>query len=293
VDMEAADPAAIRAEIRETRDRLGGTLEEIGERLNPRHLKAQVKGNLREATIGRVGHMAHSAADRVSEARSTVMDTIRENPIPAAMVGIGLGWLVLNARRQGASGGPSGGGYDRYDARYGVRYAGEPRAYAGYPYGSDQYAGGTEGETGTLDRARERVSERVSEASDTVRETAGEVAERAQEAAREVADRAQDVASTVAQQTRTQARRVEDAFYENPLAVGAATLALGLAAGLALPATEREVELLGDARDRVVDRVKEVAQETTEKVQAVAGRVVEEAKTTAQDAAREEGLTTG
>ena len=74
----------IRAEIAETRERLGDTIEEIGERLNPRNIKEQVKENIRDATIGRVENMAHSAVDRVNDTRRNITDTIKENPIPAA-----------------------------------------------------------------------------------------------------------------------------------------------------------------------------------------------------------------
>jgi hypothetical protein len=106
-----------------------------------------------------------------------------------------------------------------------------------------------------------------------------------------VAERTQHAAQAVAQQTRTQVRRVEDRFDEQPLVVGAATLALGLAAGLALPPSDREVRLMGDARDRLVDRVKDVAEEAAGKVQHVAARVMDEAQDTAREAARDEGLT--
>lgn len=286
------DPAELRADIRETRERLGDTLEEIGARLNPRHIGEQVKENIRDATIGRVGHMARDAADRVNEVRYTMMDTIRDNPIPAAMVGIGLGWLFMNARRQGdtrtAYGtAPYAGSARYYDERGGYVAAGPATgaAYGTYDESSD--------EPGLAGRARERVGEAVHGA----REGAGNVAHRAADAAHGVADRARGLASTVADTSRHQARRAEDLLHEQPLAVGAFALAIGLAAGFALPVTDREVEMMGDARDRVVDRVKEAAQETTGKVQAVAERVVSETqqtvKETAKEAAREQGLTGG
>ena len=101
------------------------------------------------------------------------------------------------------------------------------------------------------------------------------------DAAGDLADRAQDVAGTVAHQTRVQAERLEDQFYENPLAIAGATLALGLAAGLAIPSTQAEVELVGSARDKLVDRMRDVARETGEKVTQVAERVMDEAQTTA------------
>lgn len=281
-DASAADPGEIRAEIRDTRERLGDTLEEIGERLNPRTIKEQVKEqareNIRDATIGRVQTMARSAADRVSVTRYTMMDTIRENPVPAALAGIGLGWLFMNRRRQGSYSRP------RY-GEAGDSYPGAPYGRDRYPGGELGYVGGAEGEQGTMER------ERAGEVGEKVRDTAGELADRAQGAARQVASRAQDVAGTVADRTRYQARRVEDQFYENPFAIGAATLALGLAAGLALPASEREVSLMGDARDRLVDRVRAKTDVTRDKVQQVAGRVMDQAQTTARDAAREQGLT--
>src|SRR3712207_6022224 len=139
------DPAVIRAEIHETRERLGETIEEIGERLNPNRLKEQVKENIRDATIGRVETMATNAVERVNETRRTFTNTIRENPIPAAMVGVGLAWLFWNRRQeQGWSGssaryeagsrGTRGGVSGRVSATGGTEFAGpyaEPSAAFG------------------------------------------------------------------------------------------------------------------------------------------------------------------
>ena len=93
------DPSVIRADIGETRRRMSYALDEIGERMNPQHLKEQVKHGVRDATIGRAEDMARHTADRAREARHTIMDTIRENPLPAAITGLGLGWLVWNGRK--------------------------------------------------------------------------------------------------------------------------------------------------------------------------------------------------
>ncbi len=277
-DEATAEPAVIRAEIYETRERLGETIEEIGERLNPNRLKEQVKENIRDATIGRVENMAQNAVERVSETRRTLTNTIRENPIPSAMVGIGLGWLLWNQRRQGSFGTTS-------------RYAAGTGRSRGFASAGSAAVGGTEfagpyaepsaafGATGGISAQSGGIGETVKE---SVKDTAGQLA-----------DRAQNVAGTVAEQTRIQTRRVEDQFYESPLAIGAATLALGVAAGLAIPATRQEAQLVGDARDKLVDRVRNVARETADKVQNVAERVMDEASTTGREAAREEGLVAG
>lgn len=302
----ADDPAAIRADIRQTRERLGDTLEEIGDRLNPRHLTEQVKDNIRDATIGRVEHMARSAADRVNETRYSLMDTIRDNPIPAAMVGLGLGWLMMNRRRHESHAVAEYQGAAAYRGTgaglYGAEAARGGHAYAGAPYGAAEFdstmAAGTADEHGRMERAREKaghlghdVKERAGHLRDDVRDRAGNVLHGAQDRAREVGDRAQRAASTVADRTRHQARRMEDRYYDQPLAMGAAAVALGLAAGMTVPVSDREVRLMGDARDKVVDRVREAASEARDKVETVVERVADEAKHTARDAAREEGLT--
>ncbi|WP_411280288.1 DUF3618 domain-containing protein [Gemmatimonas sp.] len=283
----SADTSAIRAEIEETRERMSHTLGEIGERLNPRVLKENVKESIREATIGRVSQMAQHAADTVSRSTSGITDTIRENPIPAAMVAIGLGWLLMNRRR------PDDNGREVSSIRADARSGEMRRSAMSAGYGAVQY-GLEDGSEGTIDRVRERAHhlgdvarDRAHELSDVARERAGQLADRTRETAESVKQRAQDLAGGVAHATRRSAGRVEDAFYENPLALGAVAVAIGLSTGFAAPATDREVRLMGDARDEVVDRVKDLAEETKGKAQHVVARVVQETKT----AAREEGLT--
>jgi gas vesicle protein len=293
-DATEVEAAVIRAEIVETRERMSDTLSEIGERLNPHVVKEQVtervKEGIRDATIGRVEHMARNAADKVSDTRSGIADTIRDNPIPAAMVAIGLGWMVLNGR--GDSSRQNYRRPNRFSAAGGLaspRYAGDASADyasgAGGVYGSSAY--GAYGEAGQDEGVVDRARHLAGDLGSSAKNAAGSVVEGAQSAAGTVAHGAQDVAEAVADRTRRGARRVEDTFYENPLAIGAVSLALGLAAGLAAPPTEREVQLMGNARDRVVDRVKDTVQDKAEKAQHVAERAVQETK----NAARDEGLT--
>ena len=94
----APDAVIIRAEIEETRAQMGDTIDEIGERLRPSHIKQQIGQGIRDATVGRVEDAARDAFDRVGGAGQRVMDTMRDNPIPLAMIGIGLGWLFWGGR---------------------------------------------------------------------------------------------------------------------------------------------------------------------------------------------------
>lgn len=303
----------IRAGIDQTRAEMSETIDAIQNRLSPQHIKEQVKEQVREqfqdakatvrdATIGKAEDMVRSAGETVNEARYTIGETIRQNPIPAAMVGLGLGWLFMNRQsaaprrsmryRYGADqayyDGQQSYGRSYYDDRYDLRYSDRPY--------QDQRS-----EPGALHRVQETAGNVASRAQETVgnvaskaQETVGDVASRAQETVSDFTERAQETAGQIAGQAQYQAQRLEDRFqqtlYSNPLAVAAVTLALGAAVGLAVPQTRKEHELMGEARDNLIDKVQTVAQDTMEKVQRVAGDVIEEAQTTVQQSAKEQGL---
>lgn len=152
-DDEQAEVAEIRSEIEETRLDMGGTLNELGDRLEPSHLVEQAKENVREATIGRIEETAKGVSDMV-------MDTIKRNPIPAAIAGAGLALLWAN-RSQGPQGAQRG---------YAQRY--QP------------------GET-------EDLGSKAKDAATTVGSAVGSAAEGAQQVTGEVIDRAGETAQQV------------------------------------------------------------------------------------------------
>lgn len=103
------DPEEIRENIEETRDELSETIDAIEERLSPQRLKEDARQAVREQTIGRAEHMVGTAQDRAEQAvssaehtaRSTgssIVQSIKQNPMPAALIGVGLGWLVMESR---------------------------------------------------------------------------------------------------------------------------------------------------------------------------------------------------
>lgn len=270
----------IAADIRMTQERLGDTVEEIGERFNPTRLKEELKHDIRDATIGKVENMAQQTAEMMSDAQHTIVQSIRENPIPVVLVGLGLGWMILNATSRNKQTGSSRSQYDD-----GQRWGSESR------YGDQQRRGwSTTFEDQDRDYDQDYYRQQGSGVMDRARSKASDVVDSVKEKTSELADQTQHVASRVADQTRNQTRRVERAFQDSPLVIGAAALALGLAAGLAIPATEKEAELVGDTRDHLMDKVRDVAEDTKSKVQQVAERVIDQAETTAKDSAHEVGL---
>jgi gas vesicle protein len=270
---EGDETEIIAADIRVTQERLGNTIEEIGERFNPTRLKEELKHDIRDATIGKVENMAQQTAEMVSDAQRSIMQTIRENPVPFVIAGVGIGWMLLNATSK----------QNRKTSS--AQYDGEQRGWD-RPYGTGQENFYDEQEAGTMDRVRSKASDVV----DSVKERTSSLADQTRETMHRVGDRAHDMTDRVANETRTMSRRVQGTFQDNPLVIGAAALALGLAAGLTIPATEKEAELVGDTRDQLVDKVKHAAEDTKTKVEQVAERVMDQAETTAKDAAHEVGL---
>lgn len=342
---ESDDPEVIRANIEQTRAEMSETVNALQERLSPTAIKEQAqeqfhdvkeqvkeqvqeqiqhaKEAVREATIGRVEHMVSNASDTFNETRTSVADTIRQNPIPAALVGIGLGWLFMNRSsaqpvRYSGRGSVRGGGrgsqvYNQGGRDYRVNYN---TAQGNQPYYADAYEDQRFSQVGpryqnqqsqgmvgsTISGARDAagnvvdtVSDTASSVASTVSDTASNVASTVSNTASNVVDQAQETVSYLTDQAQYQAQRVEDRFQQalsnNPLAVGAITLALGTAVGLAIPQTQRENQLMGEARDTLIDRAQDVASETIEKVQRVASEVTDEAKQTVKEQAREQGLT--
>jgi len=110
-----------RAEIERTRADMSETVDAIQERLSPENLKEQAKDRVREATVG-----------RAQEAGSGIVETIRANPVPAALTGIGLGWLLVSAGRSSSSA----------QARYGGKAYSYPPTYDYSPRYEEQGAEG-------------------------------------------------------------------------------------------------------------------------------------------------------
>lgn len=282
----ARDTDMLRADIENTRDRMSETLDQLGERLNPNRIKQQVRDNVRDATIGRVEDMARHAADRVNDTRDGLLDTIRDNPIPAAMIGIGLGWMLFNGRRDTHSHSHS------HSVQAGMQpgYVGNinsvtPRLQqddAAGGMGASLSHDGNGGLRSHVSDVAMQAREKVSDVTHRAGERLGAVRDTASETAGDVAHRVQHVASDFAQTTRYQAGRAEDRFVrtmqDNPLAVGAVAIAVGMAAGFAIPETNREREMLGPARDKLMDRARDAASQVKERATEVAERVKEVAE---------------
>jgi ElaB/YqjD/DUF883 family membrane-anchored ribosome-binding protein len=201
-------------------------------------------GELAGEALDSAGELASTAGDRAVGTGSAILETIKQNPVPAALIGVGLGWLLMNG---------SSGGRPPHRARSGDHYW---RGSSGQ--GAQQSDGGV---GATARQAQEQAGELVSEAQ----HQAGELA---------------DTALHQAQQAQG---RVQQMAHDNPLMAGAVALAVGSAVGFALPETSWEDRFMGKTRDNLMGRAQSVTEDAVQKAQRVAEEVQNVAKTEARE----------
>jgi len=307
----------IRAEIEHTREELSETIDAIQERLRPRNIVAGATERVKAATTEKVKDMAHTAGETAHEmaeqtryAAGDVTRSVRENPVPAVLIGIGTAWLLMN--RSGS--GPRA--WSDPDRRLASAYRGTGRdAYASHAHGGDRariYRQDAAG-SGFLDRITQHPvpaalagvglawlalvngddgldrpryygipygrmfgadrPERADEARSGYDSAASGIAGTASDVASRTQEYLGDAAGDVRWRSRRAGNQLQRLLHENPLMVGAAAVVLGAAVGMALPETEREREWMGDARDQMMDRAQEMAENAAERVQETAGEV--------------------
>jgi len=300
-DEDGDDTDELQDQIEQTRANMSETIDAIQDRLNPQRIGDQVREQVRDATIGRAEQMVSNVSDSAREAGGGVLDTIRANPVPAALAALGLGWLWL--KRPSGDGGSARrryGGYDGYRAPdrgdYGYREYGDQPGYRGYQPGSDQAGPAAVRQTGRraqhiAGQAAGTVQDAAGQAAGAVQGAAGQAAGAVQEAAGQVQDSAQQLGAQMQYGVRRARYGLEDALYETPLGIGAIALAVGVAVGLAAPSTDLENQMMGEARDTVVQQAQETAQQTMHKVQHVAQQTADATKETVKQEAQKEGLT--
>ena len=176
------DPQAIAGDIRETRAELDETINAIGAKLDPSHLIDEAKDHLTSSARD----AGASMLDQVKS--SSVLDTVKDNPIPAMAVGLSVAWFLSKIGesesdryrhdRYLATGDPYYAPRlrGRYDDRYDRVYAGDDdRSY---------YSDG--GDDSMLDTAKDKASDAV----DAVKDTATDAADAVKDAASTLGDKA-------------------------------------------------------------------------------------------------------
>jgi hypothetical protein len=87
----------LQAEIAETREDLSETVEAIQEKLRPSNIVSEGTEAVKTAATERVRDMAESATDTAYR----IVESTRQNPWPALMIGAGVAWLLIDGKRDG------------------------------------------------------------------------------------------------------------------------------------------------------------------------------------------------
>jgi len=237
----------LRADIEDTRADMSQTINEIQERLSPEHLVDQAKEAVREATIGKVERVmgqvgetlsevtepareiAGRAGNAIKEVGETVGDYLWKNPIPLALIGVGVGMLVMKNYR----GQSDGNGSSKRRFPQGRR--------SNYAMGDVGQAGRMQESTGSLNQVKEMASD--------------------------LANRSTETLNAIGTKAKSGASRFGEMMRDNPLAAGAVAIAAGTAIGLMIPSTQIESEYIGDTGEQLVERVEDIARDALGKVQ--------------------------
>ncbi|HEX5659288.1 MAG TPA: hypothetical protein VFX59_18970 [Polyangiales bacterium] len=268
--------AAVRDDVLVAKDRALEAAHDYGDRIQR---SASELGD-------RARHYGAAGADYARRAGSSTASFAADNALPLGLIGLGVGWLVLSARRNNALrdeelyiGAEREQGYERETRTRALASSVQERAGA--------LASDVQERAGALaSRAREasnQLATRVGEGYDSARNRAGEVASQVGQQASQWSHDARDGITHAGQRT-------VEYMDENPLLVGALAIAAGVGVGLALPETRRENQLLGETRDRLLgdargllDEARRTARDVGETAREAARDVQRQARETTQD----------
>ena len=275
----------IQREIQQTRSEMSETLDAIRDKLSPGEILDQAIAYFRSSNSGHGTGVSETA----SHWASTLGDTVKQNPVPVALIGAGLAWLMMGGSRHPARPEPRTHVYDPpHDDTH------DATVYDAYNAPVSGTQGTHERSSRLGERARGMASgaqERITAAGERVSHTAANTRERVSAAAASARERVGETAEHLRYQARQQGGKTKETFNylrdEQPLLLGALGFALGAALGAGLPPTQREDELMGEARDQVIHRAQELGEEQLDKAQHVASA----AGNAALDQAHQEGLT--
>jgi hypothetical protein len=236
--------AEIEREIEVQRSRVSSTIDEIQEQLSPGQLIDQV--------------MAMTKTNG-GEFAKNLGNSITSNPLPVALIGASLIWLISGTGQSHRPDVPA-----RRNPPLGHRW-GDSDALR-----DEVYAGYRGDHRSPLDKAKaigSDVASKVSGIADqiggTIGDTIGELGDSAGQVGESlagVAEQAGQAFDDVRDQATRATNSVTHVLENQPLVAGALAFAAGAALGALVPRLPQEDELMGDVADQVKHAVKDAAE---------------------------------
>ena len=308
-----SDPRRIEHDLDQTRSRLDGHLTELQQRLSPGQVLDDV--------------MRYFRGSEGADFGRSLLDSVRANPLPAALTGIGVAWLMTANPRGGAIGpssaangtgkaraydrtsGPSQGSYDAMTTRLRTAEQGVSREHGevdhAYNTRLDDARGHAVGIARTAQESGESFGKRIGDAlasaqqavvagahdlRDQAGSMAGSLGGAAQGAVQNIGDVAYHAGSAATQGGQKAGQvgsNLMAALAGNPALLGAIGVAAGALLGALLPQSDQEEAALGGIAGQARDTARSLAQGAVDQGGHVAQAVLDKGR----EGAEAHGLT--
>ena len=262
-------PDEIERDIRHTRDEVSSTLDAIQSKLTPGQMMDQALNYMRSSLPADFGR--------------NLNESVRNNPIPVALVGIGLAWMMMSGRRgsmmgssamDGSSVGSSLGSSSMSSSSLGSMHSSSMHSSSM----SDNSSGGMmQGMRDSAQHMADRTREMTGSARDRLTSTAAGARDSIASTAAGARDRMADIAHRSRDQMSRARAGMSQVIDEQPVVVGALGVALGAMLGAALPSTRQEDQLMGEMRDDLMARAGSMARDYADRAAGQARNVSQQA----------------
>ena len=289
----------IERDLERTRSRMDNRLSELQERLSPGQIVDDLLGYFRGSEGG--------------DFARNLMDSVRNNPLPAALTGIGLTWLMAsNPQPRGTVSTKEGvspprdsrtwTSQEELDLHFRELEQGVSRQTdeddIAYRLRVDEARGKALGVARQPEDTAELFSQRVQQAFTAAGQSIVSGAQDLRDSATDAASRLSGSAQSVLQsageklaQSGESARQLSGSLLstigDNPVLLGALGLAVGALLGALVPQSDREEAALGEVADEARTAASTLAQGAMDR----GGEVAQQALEAGRDSARTLGLT--
>lgn len=243
------DTDQIERDLAQTRARMDRRLDELGERLAPNQLVNDA--------------LAHVSGGDGADFAATLIAKAKANPIPAALAGVGIAWLM-------ASSGSKTRGEPDLPTRLRSAETAVVRLDDEHP---DIHASRVDDARGQVLGIARTASDTAASYSQRIKDAVASAGEAARRTSHDLGDRAAALTGTSGG-----AR----ALAGSPLAMGAGAALVGLIVGALVPLSDSEEEALGGFADQLRSQGRDLAQQAVDRGAEVAGEALGAAKDSAQ-----------
>jgi hypothetical protein len=222
--------AELEREVEASRGDLDRTVEALKDKMTPGQL---------------FDELTHTMGGAGNQLLGKLVDQAKENPLPVALVGVGLAWLMMGSNKPSQPSTASYGGDGRLN---------------GAAAGSEGHSIGER-----VGDAFGATTERLSDAAGSLKDGAASAASHAGDAVRATGERLTSLAGSTGHMASNLGHSAQHSLTEvlerEPLVIGALGIAVGVALGAALPATRIEDERVGPVRDQLLEKTRDFAHE--------------------------------